>query len=279
MGRKSGGQPLLGNRARGNPREQLRSLSRLLFLLFGVTVATMLLLWGFALQSGFDKLLTSGVTDTYDFVYEYTFDELRYEPLPAGAEPTSSALFVPVGDDTRSFYVTGIMPNSSMLTLVDETGARLSTDQVIITRPLANQLKATPGSTVTIVRKLDGRIFTLQIDRIAETYSGKFIFMPWAEFNRSFGMPEGSYNGAFSNVLLDLPADQSYSVVTLEEKIAGVREAIAPTRVMVGVLATLAFIIGVIVISVVTSLMVEESRQTITSCRSCCAGTRSLRSR
>jgi hypothetical protein len=150
---------------------------------------------------------------------------------------------------------------------------------VIITRPLANQLKATPGSTVTIVRKLDGRNFTLQIDRIAETYSGKFIFMPWAEFNRSFGMPEGSYNGAFSNVLLDLPADQSYSVMTLEEKIAGVREAIAPTRVMVGVLATLAFIIGVIVISVVTSLMVEESRQTITSCRSCCAGTRSLRSR
>lgn len=32
---------------------------------------------------------------------------------------------------------------------------------------------------------------------------------------------------------------------------------------MVGVLATLAFIIGVIVISVVTSLTVEESRQTI----------------
>jgi putative ABC transport system permease protein len=72
-------------------------------------------------------------------------------------------------------------------------------------------------------------------------------------------MPAGSYTGAFSKVLLEIPGDEAYSVVSLEEKIAGFDAALAPTTV----LAAVAFLIGVLVISVVTSLLVEESRQTI----------------
>ncbi|MFZ5966457.1 MAG: FtsX-like permease family protein [Bacillota bacterium] len=245
-------------------REQLRSLLRLAFLLVGIAAATMLLLWGFTLKSGFDYLLSEGsVASMYPFEYEYKFDSLRYEPLPAGAEPFTAALFLSEGDDKRDFYVTGVMPDSDMVTLVDESGARLSMNQVIVTKPIARLLKVKEGDTANIVRKVDGRIFSLKIDRIADSYAGNFIFMPLADFNEKFEMPEGSYWGAFSNVPLDIPESQSYSVVTLDEKIAGVKEAMAPTQAMIGFLATIAFIIGMIVIYVVTSLIVEENKSII----------------
>ncbi|MBW7883926.1 MAG: ABC transporter permease [Caldilineaceae bacterium] len=244
-------------------REQLRSLSRLAFLLVGIIVATMLLLWGFALKSGFDNMLTSGLTDVYHFTYEYKFDKPGQAPLPADAEPISAALFVPEGDDRRDFYVSGVKPDATLITLEDETGASLSMDQVIMTRPLANRLEVVAGDAVNIVRKPDGRIFSVQIDAVSNTYAGAFIFMPLADYYETFEVPEGSYTGAFSNVLLEIPESQPYTVITMEEKIAGVREAIAPTEAMIGFLATVAFIIGVIVIYVVTSLIVEENRNVI----------------
>ncbi|MDF2595347.1 MAG: hypothetical protein K0R69_1688 [Clostridia bacterium] len=242
-------------------REQLRSLSRLIFLLFGVAVAAMLLLWGFTLKSGFDNMLTD--KGVYTFEYEYKFDDLRYEPLPAGAEPFAAALFLPEADAKNDFYVTGIMPDSAEVNLVDESGTRLSTNQVIITKPIANQLKLVLGDTIDIVRKLDGRTFSVKVEAIADTYAGKMIFMPLADFNKKFERPKGSYNGAFSNVLLDILENKGYSVVSLEDKLTAVREVIEPTQSMIGGLAMVAFIIGIIVIYVVTSLIVEENKNII----------------
>jgi putative ABC transport system permease protein len=244
-------------------REQLRSLSRLAFLLGGVAVATMLLMWGFALKTGFDYLLTNGVSSVYDFVYEYRFDTLRYDPLPAGAEPFAAALYLPVDDDKRDFYITGVLPDTAVLTLSDASGARLPTDGVIVTKALAGKLGARAGESVTVVRKLDGRAFTFTVDHIADTYAGNFIFMPLGDYNRVFEQPQGSYNGVFSNVVLELPPGQSYGVVSMEDKLAAVREAIAPTESMIGALATVAFIIGLMVISLVTSMIVEENKNAI----------------
>lgn len=51
--------------------------------------------------------------------------------------------------------------------------------------------------------------------------------------------------------------------MSLDDKLAAIREAIAPTQSMIGVLALVAFIIGMIVIYVVTSLIVEENKNII----------------
>lgn len=244
-------------------REQLRSLSRIGFLLVGIAVATMLVLWGFTLKSGMDTLLTTSLTGTYDYVYEYTFKGLPRSPLSAGAEPFSAALFEPQGDAETEFYVTGITPNTGTLTLKDASGARLNTNQVIITRPLANRLEVEPGDTVSLVRKSDWQEFSVKIDAVADTYAGKFVFMPLSDYNETFGMPEGSYNGAFSNAPLNIPEDVSYSVVTMEEKVAAFEGAIKPLKSMVALLSVVAFFIGMIVIYVVTSLIVEENKNTI----------------
>lgn len=244
-------------------RGQLRSLSRIGFLLVGIAVATMLVLWGFTLKSGMDTLLTTSLTGTYDYVYEYTFKGLPTGPMPEGAEPFSAELFEPRGDEETDFYVMGITPNGKTLTLKDESGSPLPTNQVIVTKPLANRMETYAGDTVNLVRKSDWREFSVKIDAVADTYAGKFIFMPLEDYNETFGMPEGSYNGAFSNVPVDIPEDAEYSVITMEEKVAAFEEAIKPLKAIVVLLSLIAFFIGMIVIYVVTSLIVEENKNTI----------------
>jgi putative ABC transport system permease protein len=87
--------------------------------------------------------------------------------------------------------------------------------------------------------------------------------MPLYEFNATFERPEVSYKGAFSVEPIQFPEDVTYNVVTLEEKIAGVEQIIAPTAIMIAVVMTVAFVIAVLVIYVVTTLIVEENKDII----------------
>ena len=45
---------------------------------------------------------------------------------------------------------------------------------------------------------IDGLPFPVKIDSIADTYVGKYIFMPLKLYNEKFKMPQGSYLGLWS---------------------------------------------------------------------------------
>jgi putative ABC transport system permease protein len=242
-------------------REQLRSISRVAFLLFGIAVATVLMQWGFSLKTSTNFLFEENTI--YNFKYEYKFNQLQKDTLPNGAEPFAASLFLPEDNEKKDFYITGIPENSNLISLEDESGAKINTNQVVVTKPVSRVLNAKVGDSIKIVRKLDGEIFKLKIDAIAETYAGRFIFMPLHVYNEYFGMPTGSYNGAFSNILLDIPDGKSFSMTSLEDKKAGAEELFAQVESMVGMVVFLAFIIGLIVIYLVTSMIVGENTHTI----------------
>lgn len=244
-------------------REQLRSLSRLVFLLAGTIAATMLLLYGFTIKSSLDYFITTNLTGTYHFQNEYIFNSLHNEPPPTGAEPFSAALFLPEGEDQREFFVSGVTPDSGSLSFVDESGVPLRTNQTIITKPLADRLKVKPGDSVNIIRKLDGRAFSVKIDRIADTYVGKYIFMPLAAYNENFELPEGSYLGLWSTAPLDIPQNQLSSQKSIDESVAAIKETTVPVQYMIVMYSTIAFIIGIIVIYLVTSMIIEENKSSI----------------
>jgi putative ABC transport system permease protein len=143
-------------------REQLRSLPRLTLLLTGCAAATLLLLFGFFLKSGMDYFLTVELKNAQNYQYEYVFENLRTEPAPVGSEPFAVSTFQLEDDNNKAFHVAGVLPDSKISTVVDESGNRLSLDQVIITKPIADKLKAKPGDTINIVRRTDYQVFSLK---------------------------------------------------------------------------------------------------------------------
>lgn len=242
-------------------REQIRSIPRLLFLLLGVSAASMLLLFGFTVNHSMNVLMDKGASDRY-FPMEYTFKEIQQGDVPEGAEPFNAIRSYPEGRETVEFYVLGMEPDSIGIYMRDSRGNDVPRNQVNITSPLANRLKLKVGDTMNIVNKVDGKLYSLTIDGIVESYSQQYMYMPLDELNRMTGLSPGSYIGVLSENELDIDQNLLNGVHDFRE-LGAMADLSLTMTAMVALIAVAASLAGAIIIFLITSLMIEESRSTI----------------
>ncbi|MDF2944867.1 MAG: permease [Herbinix sp.] len=243
-------------------REQLRSVARSSFLLLGVIMATMLLLMGFAAKSSLDSVMEKGFNEAFQYEYSYVFNSIM-QSAPTKGEPFSELLSTLSSDDQVNITIYGVSPESHFVTFKDKVGASIPMNKVVITRALADKLKVNPKDTIHVVSKFDAKEYSIAVDAIAESYVGSYIYLPEDTFNEMFGLPTGSYMGLWSDEKLDIPADQLLTVVTKNEIKGAFSAMMTPIQSMIGVMAFMAFVIGLIVIYVVTSMMIEENKENI----------------
>ncbi|WP_223067310.1 ABC transporter permease [Paenibacillus caui] len=243
-------------------REQLRSMPRSLFLLFGVALATMLLLLGFTMKSSMDFLLKDTYEDAYKYQYEYVFNSLQ-QGHPASGEPFSMSPFTETANGQKSFIVYGVRPDTKSISLADKAGSPLRFDQVIVTKPLADRLNIKQNDTIGIISKLDSGRYSIKVDRIADSYIGEYIFMPLTAFNEMLGYPQNSYLGVWSMDKLHFAEDQLLSSSSASDAKAAFASVTQPIQAMLGIISLMSFVIGLIVIYVVTSLIIEENKENI----------------
>ncbi|AGK99375.1 ABC transporter permease [Clostridium pasteurianum] len=243
-------------------REQLRSVPRSVFLLLGVIFATMLLLLGFASKSSMDLLTKDTYGNVYKYQYEYVFNSLQQQANSSG-EVFSVSPFTLKNDSKTSFSVYGINNNSKFIYFKDMSGAKLSTNEVIITKPLADKLKVKPKDTIQVVNRLDSREYSITIDSIADSYVGSYIYMPIGKFNSMLKLPEGSYMGLWSDKKIDIPEGKLISSTTISDVKKALDNMTKPLQYSIGSIALISFVIGLIVIYVVTSLIIEENKGNI----------------
>lgn len=246
-------------------RQQVRSIPRLLFLVLGVSAASMILLYGFTFNYSMDVVMDRGMLSRYQYPLEYNFKEVQNIQdggIPEGAEPYNAIRCYPEGRESVEFYLVGMEPDSVGLKVNDMQGNALSRNQVNISFPLAGRLKLKEGDAISFVSKLDGKSYSLTIDGIVEAYGEQFVYMPLGEFNRMIGQPPGSYRTVLS----------SHEIAFDESLLAGVldgrdpeayKDLSRPTTLIAASVTALAMLIAVIIIFLVTSLMIDESRNTI----------------
>ncbi|QBD75023.1 ABC transporter permease [Ktedonosporobacter rubrisoli] len=246
-------------------REQVRSIPRLLFLMLGVSAASMVLLYGFTFNSSMELAMNQGAVARYNYAIEYNFKEvqnLQKLPVPAGAEPYNSFRAYPKGREAIQFYLIGMKPDSVGFKIKGLGGAKLSRNQVNITSPLAQRLGITVGDTLTFVNKLDGKSYSLKIDGIVEAYGEQEMYMPFDAFNRMTGQAPGSYRTVLSNHVLHYD----------ERLLAGIMDARNPkafedmnttTTLIMAATTIVAALMAVVIIFIVTSLIIDENRNTI----------------
>lgn len=244
-------------------REQVRSLSRSFFLLFGVVVATMLILYGLTMKSSVDYMLNEGIKEMYNLKYEYVFAVEKTGTPPQGTEPFGAAYVSLAGNDEISFYVTGVWPDTGKIKLKDTSGQVLKPEENIMTAPLAEKLKVKAGDSVTVFDGENGQKHTFTIEKVADTYAGEFLFMPLQEFNANFGLPAEAYIGIWSDEPLTFSPGEIKSTKSMEAIVAGFGSLIKQMGPMIYGLIFAAFSVGLIILYIVTGLVVEESRSTV----------------
>lgn len=244
-------------------REQVRSLSRSFFLLFGVVVATMLMLYGLTMKSSVDYMLNEGVKEMYNLKYEYVFTSEKTGTPPAGTEQFGAAYVSLANDEDVSFYVTGVLPGTERIRLKDTSGQMLKPEQNTITAPLAQKLNVSVGDSVTVFDTDNGKKHTFIIEKIADTYAGDFLFMPLARFNSEFGLPADAYIGIWSDKPMTFAQGEIQSTKSIDAIVKGFGMLIDQMGGMIYGLIAAAFILGLIIIYIVTGLVVDESRTSI----------------
>ncbi|GFZ33443.1 permease [Clostridium zeae] len=243
-------------------REQLRSIPRSIFLLLGIAFATMLLLLGFVMKSSMDYLVKDTYENTYKYQYQYLFNSLQ-NGKSDNAEKFSISPFSLKSDKKHSFSLYGIEGDSQYISLKDSKGNKVDTNKVVFTKPLADNLKLKIGDKVKLINKLDSKEYDITVDSIADTYIGEYIYMPISNFNSMLGYPKESYMGLMSKEALNIPKEKLLSTATLDEIKNAFDALTKPMQAYVGAISFMAFIIGLIVIYVVTSLIIEENKENI----------------
>jgi len=241
-------------------REQARSLSRSFFLLFGVVVATMLILYGFTMKSSVDYMLNEGVKEMYNLNYEYVFKSEKTGEPPAGTEQFGAAYVSLADNDDISFYITGVLPDTERINLKDTSGQKLKPEQNTITAPLAQKLNMSVGDTLTVFDTENGKEHTFIVDKLADTYAGEFLFMPLGQFNSEFALPSDAYIGIWSDEPMTFAQGEIRSTKSIDAIVAGVGTLIDQMGPMIYGLIFAAVVLGLIIIYIVTGLVVDEGR-------------------
>lgn len=244
-------------------REQIRSLSRTFFLLFGVVVATMLMLYGLTMKSSVDYMLNEGVKEMYNLNYEYVFTSEKTGTPPTGTEQFGAAYVSLADNEDLSFYVTGVLPDTERIKLKDISGQMLKPEQTTITAPLAQKLNVNEGDSVTVFDTDNGKEHTFVIEKIADTYAGDFLFMPLDQFNSEFGLPADAYIGIWSDEPMTFGQGEIQSTKSIDAIVKGFGMLIDQMGAMIYGLIAAAFILGLMIIYIVTGLVVDESRTSI----------------
>lgn len=244
-------------------REQVRSLSRTFFLLFGIVVATMLMLYGLTMKSSVDYMLGEGINELYDFKYEYVFTSAKTGTPPAGTEQFNASYVSLADNEDVSFYVTGVLPGTEKIRLKDTSGQSFRPEQTTITATLAQKLEVKAGDSVTVFDTENGKKHTFTIEKMADTYAGDFLFMPLEQFNAEFGYPADAYTGIWSDDAMAFAHGEIQSTKSIDVIVAGFGKLIDQMGPMIYGLIAAAFMLGLIIIYIVTGLVVDESRTSI----------------
>ncbi|WP_342478282.1 ABC transporter permease [Paenibacillus sp. FSL H7-0350] len=245
-------------------REFVRNIPVSLLLVFGITFSSLLLLFGFATKDSLNYFVKDSYEETYQYNYNYIFKSPQ-SGKPKIGEILSASPHVIVAQEQNEtkIAVYGIEPDAEFIRLVDGKGNEINKDQVIVTKPLADTLNLRIGDELAVQNKLNAKQYKVRVDQIADTYIGNAIFMPISQFNILNGYPVGSYMQIMSYEKLNLEKGTLLSEVKKDELINSYRTVIRPIESMIGVVAVIAFIIGLIIIYIITSMIIEENHKTI----------------
>src|SRR5665647_91735 len=244
-------------------RELCRSLPRAVLMILGVTFASMLLLIGFATKDSMNYMVNNSYSDIYKYNYEYNFNALQIGKVDKGEKRSLSSFTTKLNSKDEDLIIYGVEKDSKLINLVDKNNNVIGFDKVIITKSMSDRYNLKIGQSIKVKNKLNSKEYTIKVDEIAKAYTGNIIYMPLSEFNISNGYSENSYLQIDSAYKLDIPADSLISQTSKKDIIDGYNTMLMPMKYMIGGIAVMAFIIGLIVIYVVTSLVIEENKANI----------------
>ena len=238
----------------------VRSKARSFYIFLGVMFSTVLLLFGLITFNSMDRLVETTYEDIQKYEYAVHYSSIQTES-PEGSSPYTMAEATIDGEKVTMY---GIDSDTDDLQLMSEE-ERLNdqlTEGAVISRPLAAIQKVGEGDELTLTNSLNDKTWTVQVAGVADVFIGTNVYVPRMEVNDFLGYPEDAYTSVWQD---DKPENME-NVFMIEDKqkvIASFESTSGATRNSVLGMSVFAVLIGVIVLTLLTNLIVEENSPSI----------------
>jgi putative ABC transport system permease protein len=150
-----------------------------------------------------------------------------------------------------------------MIHLYDVSGNQLSCNQVIISKVVADKLSLKTGDSFTLKNSMSQKEITLTVGAIANYHLGALIFMPLDEMNQLCDYPKDSYLTLYASKQLNIEPSILISSLSKSELMEGYDLMMKPYQSISFIIGTFAFLIGLIVLYVLISMLIQENSSNI----------------
>ncbi|MEM5015552.1 ABC transporter permease [Metabacillus indicus] len=243
----------------------LSSPSKSLVLFTGILFSSLLVTFGFISMNSMNVLMKKTYEDAYRYNYAVYYQEVKTEPASAEESPFSAAEAIIKGKDGRKDVKTqliGMDPSTPMLKLFDSSGTELNgtlPDGAVVTQALAAAEGLKAGDSITIQNPWTDQEQSVTVTGVADIFIGHAIYMERGDVNRFLSLEEDAYIGKWT---LEKPEKESgEAIAAIEDKNAmkkGMEQLLEPTNYSAAVIGVFAFLIGLLIIYLITSMMMDE---------------------
>ncbi|QHE52651.1 ABC transporter permease [Pontibacillus sp. HMF3514] len=250
----------------------VRKKTRAIYIFIGVMFSSILLIFGFVTYNSMDDIVETTYKKIFTYDYGVYYNSLQQGSLEEGASPFTNAEIsvqqlngkedIKV-DQKVSIY--GVKPESDQIQLLNDDEEILNERAekgFVVSKPLASVLELEKGDELTIGNAYNDKTITKVVEGVANVYIGFSVYYQLDEVNSFIGYPEGVYTAKWTNTE---PGD-SGNILYVENKkdaIENFESTSELTRYSVMGIAGFAFLIGVIVLTLITNLIVEENSPSI----------------
>lgn len=256
-------------------RSMLRSKSRMFYMLVGSIFSSVTLIFGFLNMNSIDSLFT----DTYQNVNKYNYG-VYYSGFHTGNGENNEDPFTLIQAEIKSIMVDGketavtdqtvsLYGVDPELTLVDlsvgEHEGNVSeslTEGIMINQVIAYSLDVELGDQISLVSSTNGESKSFTVKGIVKSYTGAAIYTSRDTVNDFAGYPDQVFTGVWT---MDEPKDQS-QIFMIEDKtqiVEAFETMIGPSKYSIVITAGIAIFIGVLIMSLLTNMILEENTYTI----------------
>ncbi|KUP07469.1 hypothetical protein Q73_08790 [Bacillus coahuilensis m2-6] len=249
-----------------------KNVGRILYLMLGIIFATMLLMFGFISMNSIDQLTEK--TFNQGMKYDYA---IYYSSIQEGQGSNPNTFSLGEGevltvtknekthDSEVSLQLFGVSEDVTTLHLMNEEEEDLRpllSKGIILNQVSSLALGVGVGDVIELEMTTSDKTIETEVVGIAELYSGTMAYTHIERLNEWNELPPASYLGEWASEKPE-PSDSIFKIESKKDMMLSLESMMGPMNYSLFIMAGLAFVIGFIIITLITNLIVDENTTTI----------------
>lgn len=250
------------NNTKYSIRVAVRNKSRTFVFFLGIFIASAIILMAFIMNSSLNSVIENELEENSNYEYTYKLNQVLRDYDGKGEAVIGSSLEYRASGS--SITLLGIPEDSAYYSLysVDEDQIDVN-NGFYISRAISEMLDIQEGDTMILIDPITTKEYEITVSGISNLNKQKTIYSSMDNVNQLLGLETGSYNYIISDKELYIDESLLLSISKSSDFAKTLETMTRPISSVVQVLVILGLVLGILVVYMITSMMVEENQNNI----------------